>query len=67
VAARLRTPPVLRCIGNGFLWALLRFDHGADRHGSTTDEGSALVVGVAAGTIDLLDSAAEISRHLVPQ
>jgi Fic/DOC family len=36
------------------------------RHGFTTDEGFDLVVGVAAGTIDLLASAAEISRHLVP-
>jgi death-on-curing protein len=37
------------------------------RHGFTTDEGFDLVVGVAAGTIDLLDSAAQISRHLVPR
>lgn len=37
------------------------------RHDFTTDEGFDLVVGVAAGTIDLLDSAAEISRHLVPR
>lgn len=37
------------------------------RHGFTTDEGFDLVVGVASGTIDLLDSAAEISRHLVPR
>jgi death-on-curing protein len=37
------------------------------RHAFTTDEGFDLVVGVAAGTIDLLDSAAEISRHLVPR
>jgi len=37
------------------------------RHGFTTDEGYDLVVGVAAGTVDLLDSAAEISRHLVPR
>jgi death-on-curing protein len=37
------------------------------RHGFTTDEGFDLVVGVAAGTVDLLDSAAEISRHLVPR
>ncbi len=35
------------------------------RHDFTTDEGFDLVVGVAAGTVDLLDSAAEISRHLV--
>lgn len=35
------------------------------RHGFTTDEGFDLVVGVAGGTIDLQDSAAEISRHLV--
>ena len=31
------------------------------RHGFTTDEGFDLVVGVAADTVDLLDSAAEIS------
>ena len=37
------------------------------RHDFTTDEGFDLVVGVAAGTIDLMDSAAEISRHLVPR
>jgi death on curing protein len=37
------------------------------RHSFTTDEGFDLVVGVAAGTIDLLDSAAEISGHLVPR
>ncbi|MFF1881950.1 type II toxin-antitoxin system death-on-curing family toxin [Pseudarthrobacter sp. NPDC058196] len=37
------------------------------RHGFTTEEGFDLVVGVAAGTVDLLDSAAEISRHLVPR
>ena len=37
------------------------------RHDFTTDEGFDLVVGVAAGTLDLLDSAAEISRHLVPR
>lgn len=37
------------------------------RHDFTTDEGFDLVVGVAAGTIDLLDSAAEISRHLLPR
>lgn len=37
------------------------------RHGFTTDDGFDLVVGVAAGTIDLLHAAAEISRHLVPR
>ncbi|MEW1985122.1 type II toxin-antitoxin system death-on-curing family toxin [Pseudarthrobacter oxydans] len=37
------------------------------RHGFTTDEGFDLVVGVAAGTIDLPNAAAEISRHLVPR
>lgn len=37
------------------------------RHDFTTDEGFELVVGVAAGTIDLLDSAARISGHLVPR
>ncbi|MEE9095175.1 type II toxin-antitoxin system death-on-curing family toxin [Pseudarthrobacter phenanthrenivorans] len=37
------------------------------RHGFTTDEGFDLVVGVAAGTTDLVDSAAQISGHLVPR
>ncbi|MFF2347010.1 type II toxin-antitoxin system death-on-curing family toxin [Pseudarthrobacter sp. NPDC058119] len=37
------------------------------RHGFTTVEGFDLVFGVAAGTIGLLDSAAEVSRHLVPR
>lgn len=37
------------------------------RHDFTADEGFDLVVGVAAGSIGLLDSAAEISRHLVPR
>jgi death-on-curing protein len=37
------------------------------RHDFTTDEGFDLVIGVAAGSIDLLDTAAEISRHLVPR
>ena len=37
------------------------------RHAFTTDEGFDLVVGVAEGTVDLLDSAAEISRYLVPR
>ncbi|MUU69794.1 type II toxin-antitoxin system death-on-curing family toxin [Pseudarthrobacter sp. GA104] len=37
------------------------------RHDFTTDEGFDLVVGVAAGTIDLPNAAAEISRHLVPR
>ncbi len=37
------------------------------RHDFTTDEGFDLVVGVAAGSIDLLGSAAEISRHLLPR
>ncbi|MGM9474254.1 type II toxin-antitoxin system death-on-curing family toxin [Pseudarthrobacter sp. YS3] len=36
-------------------------------HDFTTDEGFDLVVGVAAGTIDLPNAAAEISRHLVPR
>ena len=35
------------------------------RHDFATDEGFALVVGVAAGAIDLRDSAAAISKHLV--
>ncbi|WP_284987876.1 MULTISPECIES: type II toxin-antitoxin system death-on-curing family toxin [unclassified Arthrobacter] len=37
------------------------------RHDFTTDKGFELVVGVAAGTIELRESAAEISRHLVPR
>ncbi|WP_427117250.1 type II toxin-antitoxin system death-on-curing family toxin [Pseudarthrobacter scleromae] len=37
------------------------------RHDFTTDEGFDLVVGVAAGAIDLPNAAAEISRHLVPR
>jgi hypothetical protein len=36
------------------------------RHGFTTDEGFDLVVGVAADTVDLLDSAAEIPRICCP-
>ncbi|QSZ47265.1 death-on-curing protein [Arthrobacter sp. D5-1] len=35
------------------------------RHDFTSDEGFELVVGVAAGAIELRDSAAKISRHLV--
>ena len=37
------------------------------RHDFTTGEGFDLVVGVAAGAIDLPNAAAEISRHLVPR
>ncbi|MDP9905566.1 type II toxin-antitoxin system death-on-curing family toxin [Arthrobacter bambusae] len=37
------------------------------RHDFTTDKGFNLVVGVAAGSIELQDSAAVISRHLVPR
>jgi death-on-curing protein len=37
------------------------------RHDFTTDAGFALVVGVAAGTVDLPNAAAEISKHLVPR
>ncbi|MHC6592853.1 type II toxin-antitoxin system death-on-curing family toxin [Arthrobacter sp. C152] len=37
------------------------------RHDFTTDDGFDLVVGVAAGAMDLLDSAAELSGHLVPR
>ncbi|GKV70925.1 type II toxin-antitoxin system death-on-curing family toxin [Pseudarthrobacter sp. NCCP-2145] len=37
------------------------------RHDFNTDEGFDLVVGVAAGAIDLPNAAAEISRHLVPR
>ncbi|MEW1804778.1 hypothetical protein [Pseudarthrobacter sp. NPDC080039] len=36
-------------------------------HAFTIDEGFDLVVGVAAGSIDLLDSAAQISGHLLPR
>ena len=36
------------------------------RHDFTTDQGFELVVGVAKGTITLTDSAAEITRHMVP-
>ncbi|GAA5194524.1 type II toxin-antitoxin system death-on-curing family toxin [Arthrobacter gyeryongensis] len=35
------------------------------RHDFTTDEGFELVVGVAAGNIEVRDAAAEISKHLV--
>ncbi|MGO4588939.1 type II toxin-antitoxin system death-on-curing family toxin [Paenarthrobacter sp. 2TAF44] len=37
------------------------------RHDFTTDEGFRLVVGVAAGDVELRDSAAVISKHLVPR
>ncbi|MGN7200437.1 hypothetical protein [Arthrobacter sp. SAFR-044] len=37
------------------------------RHDFTPDEGFDLVVGVAAGTIDLAIAVAEISSHLVPR
>ncbi|MGJ3192165.1 type II toxin-antitoxin system death-on-curing family toxin [Paenarthrobacter sp. FR1] len=37
------------------------------KHDFTTDKGFKLVVGVASGTIELRDSAAEISQHLVPR
>lgn len=36
-------------------------------HDFTTDEGFDLVVGVAAGSVELRDSASLISRHLVPR
>ena len=36
-------------------------------HDFTTDEGFGLVVGVAAGDVELRDSAAVISNHLVPR
>lgn len=48
------------------LMALLLWVNGY-RHDFTTDEGFELVVGVAAGTIELRDSAGKISRHLVPR
>ncbi|TNB72984.1 death-on-curing protein [Arthrobacter sp. BB-1] len=48
------------------LMVLLLWINGS-RHDFTTDEGFDLVVGVSAGSIDLLDAAAEISRHLVPR
>ncbi|WP_427132129.1 type II toxin-antitoxin system death-on-curing family toxin [Pseudarthrobacter sp. S9] len=35
------------------------------RHNFTTDEGFDLVVGVAAGNVDLQDAASLISRHMV--
>ena len=37
------------------------------RHDFTTDEGFGLVVGVAAGDVEVQDSAALISNHLVPR
>ncbi|MCF3140837.1 type II toxin-antitoxin system death-on-curing family toxin [Paenarthrobacter sp. AR 02] len=37
------------------------------RHDFSTNEGFELVVGVAAGTVELRDSAAMISQHLVPR
>ena len=37
------------------------------RHDFTTEKGFELVVGVAAGAIELRDSSAEISQHLVPR
>ncbi|TAP42774.1 Fic family protein [Arthrobacter sp. S39] len=37
------------------------------RHDFTTDGGFGLVVGVAAGDVELRDSAAVISNHLVPR
>jgi death on curing protein len=37
------------------------------RHDFSTDEGFGLVVGVAAGDVELRDSAAVISNHLVPR
>ncbi|MBT2248227.1 Fic family protein [Arthrobacter sp. BHU FT2] len=37
------------------------------RHDFTTDEGSNLVVGVASGTMDLPNAAAEIFKHLLPR
>ena len=37
------------------------------RNDFTTDEGFDFVVGVAGGAVDVLGSAAEISRHLVPR
>lgn len=37
------------------------------RHDFSTDEGFDLVVGVAAGKIELESSAALISKHLIPR
>ncbi|AMB40301.1 MULTISPECIES: type II toxin-antitoxin system death-on-curing family toxin [Paenarthrobacter] len=37
------------------------------RHDFSTDEGFGLVVGVAAGEVEIRDSAAVISNHLVPR
>ncbi|WP_285724297.1 type II toxin-antitoxin system death-on-curing family toxin [Psychromicrobium xiongbiense] len=46
------------------LMVLLLWINGC-RHDFTTDEGFDLVVGVAAGNIELRDSSAVISKHLV--
>lgn len=50
-------------------WTLMVLLHWVNgyKHGFTTDEAFTLVVGVASGTIELRDSAAEISQHLVPR
>lgn len=37
------------------------------KHDFSTDQGFELVVGIASGGIELQDSAAEITRHLVPR
>ena len=37
------------------------------KHDFTTDQGFELVVGMASGGIELQDSAAEITRHLIPR
>lgn len=37
------------------------------KHDFTSDQGFKLVVGIASGVIELQDSAAEITRHLVPR
>lgn len=37
------------------------------RHDFTTDQGFELVVGVAAGTVELRDAAGLISHHLIPR
>ncbi|MGY2746989.1 type II toxin-antitoxin system death-on-curing family toxin [Pseudarthrobacter sp. O4] len=37
------------------------------RHDFTTDEGFDLVVGVAAGSVEIQDAASLISRHMIPR
>ncbi|MGJ9402145.1 type II toxin-antitoxin system death-on-curing family toxin [Arthrobacter sp. KK5.5] len=48
------------------LMALMLWINGC-RHNFTTEEGFALVLGVAAGHIEVKDAATSISRHMVPR